>query len=654
MRQQGGWKWTLALAAVAAIEALAATQAPPEAAKNAAASGRYLKEGLVIDFSARPAKGASRLVEGQLAEIEFRITDEAGNPVRSNVPGAWLDIADLIRAQEGGEQKSCKDKIALYLRGVVGIRPMVDLNSYHVMIMNQEPSVTVIDPLVSMAGATSTLATVRLKSRGADWASHPPAKAIFVSMPLAGQVAVIDTDDFHVRKNIAAGKAPTRVAVQPDGRYLWVGNNDDQSGGVTIIDTESLEKVAAIGTGRGHHEIAFSADSRHAFVTNRDEGTVSVIDVPSKRKLRDLRTGPLPISIARSALSGGVYVADGRDGTVTVIDGATGEIRRRVKLEAGLGPLRFTPDGRFALVLHPAASKVHVIDASSDQKVQSIDVEKQPYQLSFSRAFAYVRGLASERVSMVNLASLGKGKKAIVQSFQAGTGVPGKAEDLALADTMAPASTEAAMMVVNPVENATYFYMEGMNAPASSYKAYGSRARAVTLVDRSLKEMEPGVYRSWVRMPAAGKFDVAMLMNSPRVMHCFSAEVAADPKLAAARHPTLLQFVAGTQPGTPGEKRAVRFRITDGATGEPRTGLTDVRVISVLAPSRSRREQVAREVGDGVYEVQISLDEPGAYYMRAASEQARFGFNELAPGSIRVKPGNAAATAPGVPGSPRS
>ena len=67
-------------------------------------------------------------------------------------------MAQVIQGR-GAEQKSCKDKISLYLKGVVGIRPMVDLNSYYVVLMNSDSSVAVVDPVVSMAGATSTLAS---------------------------------------------------------------------------------------------------------------------------------------------------------------------------------------------------------------------------------------------------------------------------------------------------------------------------------------------------------------------------------------------------------------------------------------------------------------------------------------------------------------
>ncbi len=106
-------------------------------------------------------------MEGDFADVRFRITDEAtGKPVQRLAPGAWMDMGEVIRDREGGEQKSCKEKIALYLKGVVGIRPMIDLNSYYVVVLNHDASVSILDPTVSMVGRTSTLAQVRLPAPG--------------------------------------------------------------------------------------------------------------------------------------------------------------------------------------------------------------------------------------------------------------------------------------------------------------------------------------------------------------------------------------------------------------------------------------------------------------------------------------------------------
>ena len=119
---------------------------------------------------------------------------------------------------------------------------------------------------------------------------------------------------------------------------------------------------------------------------------------------------------------------------------------------------------------------------------------------------------------MINLLSLDRGEKPIVQSFATGSVAPKAAGELPLADSMAAANIDAAVLVVNPADNTTYYYMEGMNAPASNYQSYGAAARAVTVVDRSLKETEPGVYTSKVRIPVAGRYDVALMVNSPRII----------------------------------------------------------------------------------------------------------------------------------------
>jgi hypothetical protein len=155
--------------AAAAPEAAAvpAPSAPP--ARAAAVTDRLVRNGVVVDFSVTPAGRAKSLTEGEFADVRFRLTDEtSGQALRTTTPGAWLDMAQIIQGR-GAEQKSCKDKVSLYLKGVVGIRPMVDLNSYFVVLMNNDSTISVVDPVVSMAGATSTFASVMLKGPGADW-----------------------------------------------------------------------------------------------------------------------------------------------------------------------------------------------------------------------------------------------------------------------------------------------------------------------------------------------------------------------------------------------------------------------------------------------------------------------------------------------------
>jgi YVTN family beta-propeller protein len=606
---------TLALASALVFAADAPTA--ESAAPGASAPNRYVREGIVIEFSVAAAQEAKsrELMEGEFADLRFKLTEEAsGQPLRGNTPGAWLDIGSHIQGQPGAEVKSCRDKVALYMRGIVGLRPMLDLNSYYVAVLNRDASISILDPLVSLARATSTLARIQIARPGADWVKSADGKRIYVSMPFAGQVAVIDADSFKVHSNIDAGRSPARVFLQPDGRYLWVGNDAKVAdvSGVTVIDTQTLKPVKHLLT-----------------------GTVSLIDVRELKILREIKLGGVPISVGYSPLSRAAYVADGKEGRLTVLAGRDFEPVKRIALRPGVGPLRFTPDGRYAFVVNTSEDLVHVIDVSSNELVHDIPVSGQPFQVAFTRAYAYVRSLASERVTMINLLSLGRGNQPAVQSFAAGSTPPKAGGELPLADTLAPAIGDAAVMVVNPADNTVYYYMEGMNAPMGNYQSYGASARAVTVIDRSLKETEPGVYTSKVRIPVAGRYDVAFLLESPRLVNCFSLEAKEDPRLASQRKRIVVEYLVQNREVPLGAAVPVRFKVRT-EDGEPQTGLKDVRVLSFLVPGQRRNETLAREVEPGVYEAAVAIEEHGAYSINVASRQLQKEFKDLANFTLRT------------------
>jgi YVTN family beta-propeller protein len=598
------------------------------------ASNRLTHKGVVVDFDAWPAAGRAGqpLVAGELAEVRFSLVDEAsGRPIRGTSPGAWMDIGQVIQGQAGAPQKSCKDKIALYLGGAVGIRPMIDLNSYYVLVLNREPSISVVDPLVSMVGATSTLGTIPLKGVGADWVRSADRKRLYVSMPQAGEVAIVDAEAFKVLASVTAGEAPTRVALQSDGRYLWVGNDarTTSQNGVTVIDVETQKPVAHLATGAGHHEIAFSDDSRHAFVSNRDAGTVTVIDVQAKQKVKEVATGPMPIALAYSPLAKALYVADGKAGTIAVVEGRGFSVATRIAAKPGLGPLRFTSDGRYGLVVNPAEDVVYVLDATDSTLLHTIPVPGRPYQVVLSRAFAYVRSLDSERVSMINLSSIGPGKQPTVQSFAAGAVAPKLAGDLPLADSVAATANEAMVFVVNPADSTTYFYMEGMNAPSSNYKVRGAQARAATVIDRSLREVEPGVYASKVKITAPGRYDVVFLLESPQILHCFTVDVEPNPLIKQTVAALAVDYLDGQRTVKADGHVPLRFMLREPATGSVRTGLADVRVLYFRAPGQDRTEVRAEEAGDGVYTAMLPITRPGAYYVYVAVPSEKVGYSDL-------------------------
>ncbi len=616
---------------------------PVAAADNvtAPAPERFVREGISLEFTHAPVgkkDGGGKVLEGEYAEIRFRVTDAGtGKPIRGLRPGAWMDIGKPLGQKETAPL-SCGQKVSLYLQGIVGIQPLVNMNGYFVLVMNKEPNIFVIDPFVGITGRTNLYASIRLSEPGTDWTKDRDEKRFYVTLSNAGKVAVISTEIFKPVAEVDAGKNPVRVALQPDGRLLWVGNDGKGGGegGVTAIDTVTLKIVASIPTGRGHHELAFSPDSRFLYATNRGGGTVSVIDIRERKKLRDLSTGPQPISMDYSAAAGALYVADGQDGSIAVVDGQSHEVVTRVPVKPGLGPMRFTPDGRWGILLNSLENAVHILDPASNKIAHTVPVGKEPFQMALSRSFAHVRCLGSEKVYMVNLLELGKETPPPVTSYQVGAEPPAGIPDIGLAPGIANAVGESEVLAVNPVNRTTYFYMEGMNAPSGSFRNYGMHPRAVGTANRSLKETEPGVYTTRTRFPVAAQYDVAFFLESPEIVHCFTAVAEENPDLLKDDGGLALEYLVEDRAVPASDNVSVRFRLSEKRTGQGKEGIRDVTLISFRTPGRDRRQTVAREAGEGVYVAELNLSKPGAYYVYVTVPSMKIGFRDFVHLSLRV------------------
>jgi YVTN family beta-propeller protein len=624
----------LLLPAVLAVAPSPAGAAGSAASEKKVSGGedpnRLSREGLVVDFSVTPApvpgKRPRAVLAGSPAQVAFRIVDErTGKPVRSLYPGAWVDLAKPWEGEAAAGGLPCKERVSLYLGGNVGIRPLVDLNSFFILVLNRDPSISVIDPRVGITGFTKLFTTILLEAPGADWVKSPDDKRLFVTMPRAGKVAVVNADTFKVTERIDAGKNPVRIVSQPDGRYLWVGNDAEggADSGVTVIDPAARSVAARIPTGRGHHEIAFSPDSRHAFVTNRADGTVSVIDVRSLARVKDVPVGEAAISLGYSALSESLYVADGQTGNIAVVDGRSHAVTASIEARPGLGPMKFTEDGRWGFVVNTSDDLVHVIDASTNRIVHNVPVGPRPFQIALSPAFAYVRALGSERVSMINLSKLGEEAMPPVVTFPAGEKAPERASDLAIADAIVQAPGEAAMLVVSPGDETVYYYMEGMNTPMGNFRNYGHHPRAVTVVVRALRETAPGVYAAPITVPEAGTYEVALLLDAPRILHCFSFVARPNPDLARTGPPLGVEFLLKERRVPAGDPVTLRFRLTDRYTGKPKSGLADVRILHFWGPGMFRTVEPTREVEAGVYEATLRFRRPGAYYVHVLAPPAK-------------------------------
>jgi YVTN family beta-propeller protein len=595
----------------------------PTLAQTKTAPQKIEREGVEIEFTIEPIQDQGKpaeLMEAKEATVRFTIKDKATKTPLSGVkPSVWL----TQRGETLTDQQQCREKVQSFLQGSLRSRPDVDLNAYYVLALNQEANISVIDPLLGF-GSSKLLTLVMLKNPGEDWAQKISDEKLFVSMPLANQVAVVDTRTWKVLANVDTGIKPVRVRLQPDERYLWVGND----GGVTAIDTTTLKVVAQLPTGKGHHEFDFSSDSRFAFITNQEDGTLSVVDIQKLVKIKDIKTGAPVTSVAFSPLGKALYVLNEAEGSIAVVDARTHEIATRIQTKPGIKTLRFAPGGRWGFMPNPAQNVVYVLDASTNRLAHTIGVEKGPDQIAFTDTFAYVRSSGSTEVSMIRLSTM-SGQPDIVK-FPGGQNAPADSPIGASADVIVPAPEGNSVLVANPADRVIYYYSEGMAAPMGSFQNYRRSPRALMVVDRSLREIKSGVYSTTTKLPKSGTYDVAFLLDSPRVTHCFSAEAKPNPDVRQEKQVALrIEYLNDKkQPGV-GENYKLRFKLVDTATLKAKSDLKDVRVLTVLTPGIWQKREFARSVGDGVYELDIKVPQTGVYLIFVESRSQEVSFRQL-------------------------
>jgi hypothetical protein len=212
--------------------------------------------------------GPARERDDVLVRVEM--TDEATHaPLRGVKPAVWLD-----NAAKGSHRDSCHERINSYAGGSFLGRADVDLNTFRVVSMNDDETLSVVDPLFGFGG-TKLLAMVALPSPAGDWTLSDDQTSIFVTAPAARQVVRVETAGWTIAKSAALPGSPRRVLLQPDEGYLWTATDD----ALVALRPRDLSVAASLPLDRGRHDLAVSHDSRTLFVTSYEAGVVAIVDV---------------------------------------------------------------------------------------------------------------------------------------------------------------------------------------------------------------------------------------------------------------------------------------------------------------------------------------------------------------------------------------
>ncbi|MBV1800148.1 hypothetical protein [Siccirubricoccus sp. G192] len=573
--------------------------------------------GLTATLEIRGAAGGAPRA-GELALLNLRFAAEDGGPARGLRPAAWAERATLHASE-------CRERVRGLIQARLGRRAEIDLNAWQLVYLGDNGAVYALDPL---GGNTRTrlLAVVNLGDRPGGFAEDQARDALFVALPETGEVVEVDTRRWVQRRRIAVGGRPARMALDPGGLRLWVGQ-DGAAGAqetVAVIERASGEVTARLAAGPGPHAVTAAGQGRAVVAS---PAGAAVLEAAASRPLPALGGGFS--DIAWSPLAELALLLDRAEGRVLALrpDGRPVASWEVAPAASGLFP---DPSGRLLLVPEPEEGRLTVIDLGRGVVAHRVPLEGRPLRVGFSRGQAYVQREGSPQIALIALGSLVEGGTPAIAGIAVGDA--GLVADAALGATIAIAPGDGAALIAAPGEQAVHVYMEGMAAPSGALRTPQARPLAIMAVDRGLRETAPGQYETQTVFPAVGRYVVPVMQQGGGFLHCFEVEL---PGEAAASQPLAQRLgleLAGPEGRVvplDGSPAMLRVRLhgpeAEGAWREA----ADMVARVVQFAGHWQMQLPMRPLGDGLYEAAVKPPRPGPVNLYV--ESASLG---LQPGSL--------------------
>jgi YVTN family beta-propeller protein len=154
--------------------------------------------------------------------------------------------------------------------------------------------------------------------------------------------------------SVDVGKYPSGIAVNPDGKNIYVVNGDfyRKSGTCSVIDTNTNNVIATVNVGSYLDGIAVSLDGKKVYVTDIYNNIVHVIDTETNKVAANVEGGLGPNGVAITPDGKSIYVANWNSRDVSEIDTANNTVIATMNVE-GLGNAE-------GVTVSPEGSKVYV------------------------------------------------------------------------------------------------------------------------------------------------------------------------------------------------------------------------------------------------------------------------------------------------------
>lgn len=218
-----------------------------------------------------------------------------------------------------------------------------------------------------------------------QFALSPDGKRLYVANEDDALTTVIDVATRQVLHQVPVGVEPEGMAVSPDNSL--VAATSETTNMVHFIDAKTHEVIANILVDARPRHVEFSPDGRKLWVSSEIGGTAAVIDVATRTIERTISFSPpgvehdsvQPVGILLTQDGGTAFVALGPANRVAVIDTKTYTITNYLPVGQRVWHLALAPDGQRLFTTNGASGDVTVIDVKTLRPIKSIKVGRYPW-----------------------------------------------------------------------------------------------------------------------------------------------------------------------------------------------------------------------------------------------------------------------------------
>src|ERR1700744_435470 len=160
---------------------------------------------------------------------------------------------------------------------------------------------------------------------------------LYVTNEVGGDLNIVDSGNYNM-----LGKRPRGIHPSPDHKFIYVALSgspiagpdvdestlpppDKSADGIGVFDVAQNKLVRMLKAGSDPENFDVSPDGKQIYVSNEDEAAVSIIDVEAGKIAKTLKRGAQPEGVKVTPDGKSVWVTSEETGTISVLDPVAGK-----------------------------------------------------------------------------------------------------------------------------------------------------------------------------------------------------------------------------------------------------------------------------------------------------------------------------------------